>query len=125
MFLQTWAYATWIDLGVYPDPDYVDVLPLSHEVAEWLNDPFVNNFVPQWQNPNGAGCGGNLLETGDPVDVLPGIAYPVTVSGYAYHVQTEALLQWFSREQPSSAIGQAYSFPDTSLLTTPSAPCFP
>src|SRR5256886_4358429 len=41
---------------------------LSHEVSEWLNDPFVNNVVPAWSVPFEPqyGCS-NYLETGDPL----------------------------------------------------------
>jgi hypothetical protein len=52
------------------------------------------------------------------------MSIPVTLSGFAYHPQTEALLQWFSREKPSSAIHGAYSYPDISALRGPSKPCF-
>jgi len=51
-------------------PGMADVLPLSHEISEWINDPFINNFVPPWQFPGIPGsCQGNL-ETGDPLEVL-------------------------------------------------------
>ena len=99
------------------------MLPLSHEISEWINDPFINNFVPPWQFPGIPGsCQGNL-ETGDPLEVLPHPDFPVTIGGFTYHPQTEAILPWFSREVPSSAIGGAYSYPDTSKLTGPSQPC--
>lgn len=120
--VQTYIFAGWGDPGIFQNPSFQDVLALSHEVSEWMNDPFVNNATPPWQFANGSGCQANL-ETGDPLEVLPNAAYPVTLNGFTYHPQTEALLQWFSRESPSSAISGAYTYPDTSLVTVPSNPC--
>jgi len=59
------------------------VTPLSHEISEWRNDPFVNNLAPAWQFPNGRGCEGNL-ETGDPIKVLSNSTGPVTLNGFTY-----------------------------------------
>jgi hypothetical protein len=120
--VQTYAYAAWGDPGIFVNPSFQDVLALSHEISEWMNDPFVNNPTPPWQFANGAGCQANL-ETGDPVEVLPNAAFPVTLNGFTYHPQTEAILPWFSRETPSSAIGGAYTYPDATLVTVPSSPC--
>ena len=122
-FVQTFATASWLDPGFFSNTDIVDVLPLSHEIAEWLNDPFVNNLTPPWQFPDGSGVCQNNLETGDPVEVLAHPAFPITVDGFHYHPQTEALLQWFTRQSPSSAFQQAYSYPDTHALPKPSKAC--
>jgi hypothetical protein len=120
--IQTFAFAAWTDPNIFP-PGWADVLPLSHEISEWMNDPFIHNFVPPWQFPGIPGsCQGNL-ETGDPMEVLPHPDFPVTINGFTYHPQTEAILPWFAREVPSSAIGGAYSYPDASKLTGPSQPC--
>jgi hypothetical protein len=120
--VQTFAFAAWTDPNIFP-PGWADVLPLSHEISEWMNDPFIHNFVPPWQFPGIPGsCQGNL-ETGDPMEVLPHPDFPVTINGFTYHPQTEAILPWFAREVPSSAIGGAYSYPDASKLTGPSQPC--
>jgi len=122
-FLQTFAWASWEDAGILAN-GAADVTGISHELGETIDDPFVNNVTPPWQNPNGSGaCGGNVLEIGDPIEVLPNAAYPVTVHGYLYHPQNDALLQWFSRESPSSALDHAYSYPNTTLLTAPSTGC--
>ena len=54
---------------------------------------------------------------------LPQTSYPITMpSGYTYHPQNVALLQWFEFESPSSALGGAYSYPNTRVLTSISAP---
>jgi hypothetical protein len=120
--VQTFLWASWIGNGIFGG-GFADVTAISHEIAEWYNDPFINNLTPPWQFPGVPGsCQGNL-ETGDPVEVLPNATFPVTLHGFTYHPQTEALLQWFTREVPSSAFGGAYSYPDTTALTSPSQPC--
>lgn len=128
--VQTFAYATWIDSDVAAqaigDVTRSDIWPLSHEISEWINDPFTTNAViPSWQFPGEPGvCQGNL-ETGDPVEVLaPGlVTFPVTIGGVTYHPQNEALLQWFAQVSPSNALDGAYSYPNESSLTAPSLSC--
>jgi hypothetical protein len=39
------------------------------------------------------------------------------LGGTVYHVQNEALLQWFAGQTPSTAIDGAYSYPDPVLMT--------
>lgn len=118
--IQTFAWASWAREGIFSSVS--DITPLSHEISEWRNDPFVNNLAPAWQYPNGRGCSGNL-ETGDPIKVLSNSTVPVMLHGYTYHPQTEALLQWFTREDPSGAFKGAYSYPDTSVLTGVAQDC--
>ena len=57
-----------------------DIHALSHEIAEWADDPFVNNTVQPWLTPTAPqyGCTG-ILETGDPV-VAIGFAMGTTPS---------------------------------------------
>ena len=66
--------------------------------------------------PNG-NCQNNL-ESGDVIEGLPNATFPMTMDGFTYHPQNEALLQWFAFESPSSAIGGAYSYPDTTILSS-------
>jgi hypothetical protein len=94
----------------------MDVAPLSHEMTETFNDPFVNNATPWWLAPNGL-CQ-NILETGDVIEGLPNAQYAISLNGTTWHVQNEALLQWFAGVTPSSAIHHAYSYPNTSVLTS-------
>jgi hypothetical protein len=110
----------------YSDPYAVAELPkiaqntdiLSHEVAEWLNDPFANDQVPPWQSPLplasvGYGCD-SLLETGDPV-------LDVGFQQNGYQLQDEAFLSWFAHEVPSIGIKGQYSYLGT--FTEPSPLC--
>ncbi|GAB4005014.1 hypothetical protein [Nocardioides ultimimeridianus] len=110
---QTWIYGSWSD-----DPSPLpDAAVLSHEVAEWFADPFTDNIVPSWQSPlpgpaSSYGCQ-RLLETGDPL-----VGATRIVDGY--HLQDEALLPWFTREQPSSALNGAYTLFGTFSSVAPS-----
>ena len=121
-------YSSWISQGLFGNA-FTDVTALSHEIAEAYNDPFVvsdniHNRTPWWLSPNG-NCQDNL-EDGDVIEGLPRQTFPVTMpNGVTYHPQNEALLQWFEFESPSSALGGAYSYPDTTVLPHLSAPQLP
>ena len=117
-------YSSWIGPGLF-GAAFVDVTAVSHEIAETYNDPFVvsdgvHNLTPFTLAPNG-GCS-EVLETGDVIEGLPKATFPITLNGFVYHPQNEALQQWFKFESPSSALGQAYSYPDTTVLPKLSPP---
>lgn len=109
-------YSSWVSPGFFRDTTFLDVAALSHEMSETFNDPFVNNATPWWLAPNGL-CQNNL-ETGDVIEGLPNAQFPIMLNGFTYHPQNEALLQWFAGVTPSSAISGAYSYPDTTVLTS-------
>jgi hypothetical protein len=92
-----------------------DINALSHEVSEWMNDPFGSNVVPTWQSALAPqyGCS-NALETGDP---LVGVNF--TVNGY--HPQDEAFLSWFAHQTPSIGYVGRYSY--LGSFTSPSTLC--
>jgi hypothetical protein len=112
--------SSWVTPFVFFGDNFEDVTPLSHELSETFNDPFVGSdsdhgLTPWWLAPNG-GCQ-NLMEVGDVVEDLPGASFPIVTNGVLYHPQNEALLPWFEFQSPSSAIHGAYSYPDENLLT--------
>lgn len=120
--VQTFVWASWVDAGIFGST-VSDITALSHEISEWLNDPFSINVVPDWKFPSAtAGCQTNL-ETGDPMSAFLHAGYPVIIDGVTYHPQNETLLQWFQRKTPSDAYDGAYSFPDETLLTSPAQSC--
>ena len=129
VFVQTAIFATSLDPdvadGIFADPAvFSDINALSHEVAETLNDPFTNNVTPAYQLPGApSGTCQNDLEVGDVVENLMPDYTEISLHGYTYHPQTLGLLQWFEGTQPSNAFHGAYSFPDTTKLTTPFTPC--
>jgi hypothetical protein len=106
--VQTFAWTSWIQPGIFsPQSAWAlqDIHGLSHEIAEWADDPFVNNTVEPWLTPTAPqyGCTG-FLETGDPV-VAIGFAMGTntfqSTDGY-YHPEDEALLPWFMRLSPNT-----------------------
>jgi len=131
VFVQTYVFATSLDANVaeavFRDPTvFADISALSHELAEAANDPFDNNITPAFQLPGlPSGTCMNLLEVGDIIESLPDSSSPITLHGFVYHPQTEALLQWFAGIVPSDALNGAYSFPDAARLTSPFSSCPP
>lgn len=129
--LQTYVYTSWLD-PTQVSPLFADVSTFNHELAEWLNDPFVNNIVPNWAYPPAsdpaASCSGNpFLEVGDPQGNGPTFrdfpTVPVTLGGVTYHLQQLVLWQWFADEAPSSAYGGWYTFPAPNSLKQPAVYC--
>jgi hypothetical protein len=118
--VQTYAWATYLSPGIYARPNggtdwaVQDIHPISHEVAEWGDDPFVNNFVEPWLTPTAPqyGCT-NILETGDPV---VGIGFAMGNNTFAqgpnpdnsqsadgfWHPEDEVYLPWFMRTAPNT-----------------------
>jgi hypothetical protein len=129
IFVQTFDFAVSLDADIadflFGDPTiFADIFPLSHELGETLNDPFVNNVTPSYQIPGAPPGACQIgLEVGDIIENLPNPTQPITLHGFTYHPQTLALLQWFEGKTPSDAINGDYSFPDATVLTSPFAPC--
>jgi hypothetical protein len=130
--VQTYIYAAWATPGSYsgfltdytgtrsapaPTRGLADIHPLSHEVSEWLDDPYVNNAVQPWLTPTAPqyGCT-NVLETGDPV---VGVWFPYAGNTAAaptgttyygqYHPEDEVEAQWFGRGGIEPVLGHSYN----------------
>jgi hypothetical protein len=102
--LQTYAVADFETSSAIPG--FTDIAPLSHEVAEWVDDPTGNNPTPPWGNIGQvAGCQNNL-ENGD---ALSGTNRILTLFGYNYHVQELVFVGWFYHLNPSLGINNWYS----------------
>jgi hypothetical protein len=130
--VQTFAWASWVQPGIYARPDggtdwaLQDIHAISHEIAEWADDPFVNNYVEPWLTPTAPqyGCT-NVLETGDPVVAIgfamgtntfeqgPNPNGTQSADGY-YHPEDEALLPWFMRVAPNN-ISEPTQSPSTNV----------
>jgi hypothetical protein len=110
-FVGTWMEATYLDPGLYnarTQPFQSDVTVLSHEIAEWADDPFDDNAIQPMLSPIPPqdGCM-SILETADPLDriaySLPGNLYDT--NPYAdgrWHLQDIAFLPWFARQSPNT-----------------------
>jgi hypothetical protein len=130
--VQTFAWATYMSAGIYARPDgganwaLQDIHALSHEIAEWGDDPFVNNAVEPWLTPTAPqyGCT-SVLETGDPV---VGIGFAMGTNTFQqgpnpngtqsadgfYHPEDEALLPWFMRTAPNT-VSEPTQSPSTNI----------
>jgi hypothetical protein len=112
--VNTYMFASYSDPGIFgANPgdaiSYIeDIHGLSHEVQEWVDDPFVNNIVNPWLTPTAPqyGCT-SYLETGDPV---VGFGFIVHINGKDYHPEDEVHYSWFARETPSRAARGYYTY---------------
>jgi len=82
---QTYAYATYVDsVGSFAQ----DVSLLSHEIGEWMDDPFIDNNVNCYNHP--------LMEVGDPLEKKPNYGgYPYTLNGFTYNLQSLVFIDYF------------------------------
>jgi hypothetical protein len=117
--IQTMIFASYTAPGTFGvDPNdglgIQDIHALSHELSEWLDDPFVNNAVQPWLTPTAPqyGCT-SLLETGDPVVgiwfPLPGNPDNSFFAGGVWHPEDEVFWPWFLRQSPSSSFNGHYT----------------
>jgi hypothetical protein len=116
--IQTFAWSSYITPGFFnPVTGWAvqDIHAVSHEIAEWADDLFVNNTVEPWLTPTAPqyGCTG-VLETGDPV---VGIGFAkgtntfeqgptpngTQVADGFYHPEDEVFMPWFMRLSPSTS----------------------
>ncbi len=115
---QTYGVAMWDATGYTPiNPD---ISILSHELAEWYDDPFVTNPTPPWGHVGQvAGCQANF-EVGDPLSghLFGEIQMP---NGFTYNPQETAFFSWFFDQVPSWGIGGWYSSANT--FRAPAALC--
>jgi hypothetical protein len=112
-FAQTLIFAGAFTPGIVTNIAHSDVYVLSHEVAEWMNDPYLSNTVPQWVIPGEGTCFSNILEVGDPVEFLPNDSFAVTIQKQVFHVTDVAGVSWFAHDVPSHELGGAYSYNGT------------
>src|SRR3569832_1873165 len=75
---QTYSYATYVDsAGAFSQDDSA----LSHEIGEWMDDPFVNNTVNSTDN--------SLMENGDPLEGNANYGgFHYTLNGFTYNLQS-------------------------------------
>ncbi|WP_295695380.1 hypothetical protein [Lapillicoccus sp.] len=113
---QTYAVSMYDNTGDFTGSSDVSVLP--HEVAEWINDPLVNNPTKPWGHIGQvSGCQNNL-EVGDP---LSGTTTQVTLNGKSYRLQENAFVSWFYHQSPSTGVNGWYS--NFGTFRSSAAPC--
>jgi hypothetical protein len=96
---QTYSHATYVDS---PGSFSQDVSALSHEIGEWMDDPFADNFVHCHDN--------SLMEDGDPLENNSNFgAFPYSLGGFTYHLQSLVFIDYFGAQKATSVHGW-YSF---------------
>jgi len=114
----TYVYSAYLSAGSFKNRGLADIHILSHELIEWLDDPFASNQTAAWSAP-GYACS-TLLEVGDP---LVGTWFPVAGS----HPEDVAFVSWFAQQSPSSSFQGRYSYmgsdPVGPQWTTPNPGC--
>jgi hypothetical protein len=89
---QTYSHATYVDS---PGAFSQDVSALSHEIGEWLDDPFVDNHVNCQDN--------SILEVGDPLEGNANFgAFPYSLNGSTYHLQSLVFIGYFGANRFNS-----------------------
>jgi hypothetical protein len=112
--VQTYSVADF-DTTTAFGPTDAAISALSHEVAEWMDDPLGSNATPAWGHTGQVtGCQ-NDLEVGDPLSgtFFPSLAMP---NGVTYTPQELAFFSWFYRQSPSIGLHGWYS--DNGTFTT-------
>ena len=112
--VSTFAWASYASPGQAANWAFQDIYGISHEVVEWVNDPFVTNTAAPWGFPTqGNACASTLLETGDATTNI-GFAIGTNVSfqvpnpngganpdGY-YHPTDIVFVPWFMHVAPNN-----------------------
>jgi len=119
---KTFLYFAYLEPGVITGAAgqaFEDIEVLSHEIAEWTNDPFAGfilgpgaNIIPPAMLVPGF-CT-VVFETGDPLETGPYDFTKVTNST-TYHLQDEVVLPWYLHSTPSFAVNGWYTFQNTSF----------
>jgi len=116
---------------------FPDVSTLAHEVIEWLDDPFINNYVPGWNraflseseqcDSRFGGPFGDILETADPVENFDEATVALPGGSRTYHVVEGMFIDFYTRSNHSRSINGQYSMFEVGsqygVLTGPSTPC--
>lgn len=112
---------TYIGTSYFPDleidPRGDDIYSLSHEIAEWMDDPFIDNFTPGWNIPfieprercDSGWIIRGLLEVGDPVAFFTDAVVALPSSGFTYHVTEAMFIDFFTRSARSRSVNGQYS----------------
>jgi hypothetical protein len=102
--VHTFVFAAYITPNSFPRfparfAGQSDINSLSHEISEWMTNPFGGNMVQPYRVPLAPGTCGSALESGD---VVAGVWFPMpgnpnAAAGGVWHPQDEAFLNWFAR----------------------------
>ena len=96
---QTYSVSTYVDQsGSFSQ----DVSALSHEIGEWMDDPFVDNQVNCQDN--------SIMEVGDPLENNSNFgAFPYSLGGFTYNLQSLVFIDYFG-DKRSTSLHSWFSF---------------
>lgn len=99
---QTYTHFTYTSGNGVFTPFAADIAAMSHEIGEWIDDPYVDNNSPCTNDSN--------MEVGDPLENLPAYGtFPVKLNGMIYHPQNLILFDWFTGKYPrTQSVGNQY-----------------
>jgi hypothetical protein len=118
---QTYAWMEYDTAGYFSGVH--DIVPASHEIGEWMNDPLGTNPTPAWGNIGQVSGCSSSFEVGDP---LSGTEMPVmTLNGYKYHTQELAFFSWFYNSNGVASVGTGGKFSGNGKFGGPSKNCPP
>jgi hypothetical protein len=120
---STLIFAGYAEPGTFTGPLYEapgleDVAVLSHEIGEWLNDPYVGavsevNWAPPAVLPDSGGACIANAETADPLSDGNYIFTKVTNST-TYHLVDQVFVSWYTHTTPSHSVNGWYTFQNLS-----------
>lgn len=125
---QTYIVAGYYSQSIFGE--YIgDVSALSHELSEWVSDPFGGNFTPGWDIPftTSAQCYSgyeqDALEVCDQLDpfIASGGVFSLPSGSFTYHLEDRVFLDFFTRTGRSNAANGLFSF--FGFVTAPTDNC--
>jgi probable HAF family extracellular repeat protein len=127
-FIST-TYNVNTEIGIFDD-----VYPLSHEVAEWMDDPFADNYSAGWNYPfldPISRCDSSfvrdLMEVADPVEIFQEASVALPGGAFTYHVTEAMFVDFYTRRDRSRSVNGQYSMftigAPYGLPSEPSSPC--
>jgi len=113
------ALITYVGTSYLPiAAGFPDIYALSHEIVEWMDDPFVDNFTPGWNLPfiepfferclSGSIIQG-LLEVADPASFFPEAVVRLPGTSFDYHVTEAMFIDFYTRSPRSRSVNNQYS----------------
>lgn len=116
-----------------------DIYILSHEIIEWMDNPFGSSLTPGWDipflSPADARCdstplASDRMEVADPVNLFFESDIPLPGGTFTYHVTDAVFIDWFTRSPRSRSYNGQYDMFEIGLtleqwgkLTPPSPVC--
>jgi len=113
---QTYSPFDFQTNGIFLNAD--DTVILSHEAAEWMDDPYDVNPTPAWGHTGQVGACQNNLEVGDPLTGT-NVSPIVGKNGFTYHLQELAFYSWF---YGAPSVGIHGWFSDNATFRTDAGP---